>query len=190
MTQWTRRILRRKDGKGTVTDTEDGNDVKATKLMEFIVAAKPTQAKKGLRITFMHDLDQGTIYWLEGRILQRVTKLHRAKRREYTENFIRVGNIRVINTWREDTKPLPVTVCINLTRDVGWTKVSAKALPVGEGSTIEAGPDDIPASKREEEVDKDDEDNASSYKRTPRQVRWKPGPRSHIKKGHRKQLSG
>ena len=74
----------------------------------------------------------------------------------------------MINTWGEDPKPLPVTVCINLTSDVGWTKVSAKALPVGEGSTIEVGPDDIPASKREEEVDKDDENDASSYKETPR----------------------
>ena len=47
MTQWTRRILRRKDGKGTVTDTEDGSDMKANKLMEFIEAATPNLAKKG-----------------------------------------------------------------------------------------------------------------------------------------------
>ena len=52
MTQWTRRILRRKDGKGTVTDTEDGSDVKATKLMEFIEAATPNLAKKGVTIRF------------------------------------------------------------------------------------------------------------------------------------------
>ena len=36
MTQWTKRILRRKGGKGTVTNAEEDSDVKATKLMEFI----------------------------------------------------------------------------------------------------------------------------------------------------------
>ena len=50
VTHWTRRILRKKDGKGTVTDTEDGKDVKATKLMEFIEASEPKQAKIGVKI--------------------------------------------------------------------------------------------------------------------------------------------
>ena len=77
MTQWTRRILRRKDGKGTVTDTEDGSDVKATKLMESIEASAPTQAKKGVNIRFMHDLE-GTVYRLEGVIEERFTKYKKA----------------------------------------------------------------------------------------------------------------
>ena len=68
MTQWTRRILRRKNGKGTVTDADDSNDVKATKLMEFIEASDATKAKKGITIRFMHDLGQGTVYWLEGKV--------------------------------------------------------------------------------------------------------------------------
>ena len=80
MTQWTRRILRRRNGKGTVTDTEDGSDMKATKLMEFIEAAAPTQAKKGLTIRFMHDLGQGTVYWLEGEIEERLTKYKKAQK--------------------------------------------------------------------------------------------------------------
>ena len=73
VTEWTRRILRKKGGKGTITDTEDGNDVKATKLMEFIEAAHPKVAKIGVKIRFMHDLD-GTVYWLEGIIQDRLTK--------------------------------------------------------------------------------------------------------------------
>ena len=59
MTQWTRRILRRKDGKGTVTDTEDGSDVKATKLMAFIEVSAPTQAKKGFTIGSCMTLAKG-----------------------------------------------------------------------------------------------------------------------------------
>ena len=55
--------MRKNDGKGTITDTEDGKDVKATKLMEFIEALHPKEAKIGVKIRFMHDLD-GTVYWL------------------------------------------------------------------------------------------------------------------------------
>ena len=46
MTQWTKKILRRRDGKGTVTNTEEGSDVKATKLMEFNEVTDPSDAKK------------------------------------------------------------------------------------------------------------------------------------------------
>ena len=56
VTQWTRRILRKNDGKGTITDTEDGKEVKATKLIEFIEASHPKEAKIGVKIRFMHDL--------------------------------------------------------------------------------------------------------------------------------------
>ena len=44
MTQWTKKILRRKGGKGTVTNAEDEKDVKATKLMEFIEVTDPKDA--------------------------------------------------------------------------------------------------------------------------------------------------
>ena len=98
---------------------------------------------------------------MEGTIEQRVTKLSKAKRLIFAENFFRIGKIKVINTWREDLKPLPATVCTNLTRHVGWTKASARELPIGEDSTIEIGPNDIPTSKREEEVDENDTDETS-----------------------------
>ena len=49
-------LMRKKDGKWTVTDTEDGKDVKVTKLMDFIEASEPKQAKTGVKIRFMHDL--------------------------------------------------------------------------------------------------------------------------------------
>ena len=62
MTQWKKRILRRKNGKGTVTVADDDNEVKATKLMEFIEASDAKEAKKGITIRFMHDLDQGTVH--------------------------------------------------------------------------------------------------------------------------------
>ena len=36
MTQWTKKILTRKGGKGTVTNAEEDNDVKATKLWNLL----------------------------------------------------------------------------------------------------------------------------------------------------------
>ena len=147
MTQWTKKILRRKGGKGTVTNAEDEKDVKATKLMEFIEVTDPKEAVKGLQIRFMCNHGEGTVYWLEGTVEQRLTKLTKAKRLKYSEKFFPIGKIKVINTWGEDPKPLPETVCTNLTGNVGWTKASARELPVGEESTIKIGPDDIPTSK-------------------------------------------
>ena len=62
MSQWKKKILSRKNGKGTVTEANDDNEVKATKLMEFIQASDVKEAKKGITIRFMHDLGQGTVY--------------------------------------------------------------------------------------------------------------------------------
>ena len=90
MPQWTKRILRRKGGKGTGTDAAEDSDVKAPRLMEFIEVSDPRDAKAGLRIQFMHD---------EGTIEQRITKLPRAKRLKYTENYFRIGQIKILNTW-------------------------------------------------------------------------------------------
>ena len=52
----------------------------------------------------------------------------------------------------DDTKPLPATVCTNLTWNVGWS-IATAVLPTDENSAIEIRPSDIPTSKREEEVD-------------------------------------
>ena len=147
MTQWTRRILRKKDGKGTVTDTEDGSDMKATKLMEFIDASAPNQAKKGVTIRFMHDLGEGTVYWLEGDIEERITKYNKARKLKFAENFFRIGKLKIVNTWGDDSKPLPATVCTNLTWNVGWS-IATAVLPTDENSAIEIRPSDIPISKK------------------------------------------
>ena len=153
MPQWTERILRRKGGKGTVTDAAEDSDVKAPKLMEFIEVSNPKDAKAGLKIQFMHDGGEGTIYWLEGRIERRITKLSRAIKLKYAKNYFIVGELRVLSTWGEEPKPLPDKVCTNLTGNVCWTKLTetSNRLPVGKKSVIEVDLNEIPTSKREEE---------------------------------------
>ena len=146
--------MRRRNGKGTVTNTEEGSDMKSTKLMEFIEASAPSQAKKGVKIRFMHDLGEGTVYWLEGDIEKRLMKYTKAQKLKFAENFFRIGKLKIVNTGGNDPKPLPATVCTNLTWNVGsgWTKVTA-VLPTDKNSAREIRPSDIPISKREEEVD-------------------------------------
>ena len=41
------RILSRKDGKGTVSDNKENEKVKLTRVLEYIPARKPEQAKIG-----------------------------------------------------------------------------------------------------------------------------------------------
>ena len=41
--------------------------------------------------------DEGLFYWLEGKILQRVTKASRTKRLKYAENYFNIGELRVIS---------------------------------------------------------------------------------------------
>ena len=79
--------MRRRDGKGTVTNAEEGSDVKATKLMDFIEVTEPSEAKKGITIRFMYDLGEGTVHWLEGEIEQRITKISKARKLKFTKSF-------------------------------------------------------------------------------------------------------
>ena len=108
----------------------------------------------------MHDLGQGTVYWLEGKIEERLTKYKKAYRLKFTENFFRIGSLKVINSWGDDPKPLPATVCSNLTSNVGWS-MGTEVLPTDDNSAIEIKPGDIPISKKEEEVVQDDGDETA-----------------------------
>ena len=63
------RILSRKDGKGTVSDDKENEKVKLTKVLEFVPAKKPEQAKTGEVIRFMHNPENGlSAYWMQGEI--------------------------------------------------------------------------------------------------------------------------
>ena len=93
--------------------------MKAPKLIAFIPVTDPKIAKASLTIRFMHDVpdkDGGTVYWLEGKIEKRITKLSRDKKLRYVENHFRVGELDIVSKWGEPKRPLPKSVCTNLTR--------------------------------------------------------------------------
>ena len=122
MPQWTKKILRGKKGEiGTITDATEGSEGKVSKLLDFIEVPDPKVAKAGEIVRFMHDAseDEGLLYWLEGKILQRVTKASRAKRLKYAENYFNIGELRVISVWGKETKPLPSSVCTNFAPKFG-----------------------------------------------------------------------
>ena len=56
------RVLSRKDGKGTVSDKIGNEKVELTKLLEFIPARKPEQAKIGEVVRFMHNPGNGRLW--------------------------------------------------------------------------------------------------------------------------------
>ena len=101
----------------------------------------------------MHDAkeDEGLFYWLEGKILQRVTKASRAKKLKYVENYFNIGELKVISIWGKETKPLPSSVCTNLAPNLGWTMLTETdkgSLAVGEEATIELDLATVPTSGR------------------------------------------
>ena len=106
-----------------IGDVTEDSDIKVPKLLEYIEITDPKAAKTGETVRFMHDAKEkdGLFYWLEGKMIQRVTKACRSKRVGYSENYFNVGEIRVISDWGKETKPLPSSVCRNLAPNLAWT---------------------------------------------------------------------
>ena len=47
-----------------MTNAKDDDEIKVTKVLEFIPATKPQDAKEGRTIRFMHNPGDGSVYWL------------------------------------------------------------------------------------------------------------------------------
>ena len=61
------KFLSRKDGKNTVSDNKDNEKVKLTRVLEFVQARKPEQAKLGEVVRFMYYPGDGlAAYWMQG----------------------------------------------------------------------------------------------------------------------------
>ena len=98
MAQWgIFKILNRKDGKGIVTNAKDDEEIKVTKVLEFIPATKPQDAKEGVTIRFMHNPGDGSVYWLQGTLEKRMNKYEVAKKSGWTRNRFRVGRLSIGN---------------------------------------------------------------------------------------------
>ena len=63
-------LIYEKRRRGTATDEAEESDFNTPRSTEFIGTPDPTEAKTGLRIQFIYDDKEGTVYWLEGTIEQ------------------------------------------------------------------------------------------------------------------------
>ena len=69
------RILSRKDGKSMVSNDKDNEKAKLTRILEFVPARKPEQAKIGSIVRFMYNPGDGqSAYWLQGTLGPRLDK--------------------------------------------------------------------------------------------------------------------
>ena len=73
--------------------------------MEFIPAANVNDTKEGKIVRFMHNMGDGTVYWLQGTVEKRLTKYKIAKECKFVKNFCRIGSLRVISYWGKNRNP-------------------------------------------------------------------------------------
>ena len=111
------RILSRKDGKGTISDNKDNERIKLTKVLEFVPARKPEQAKVGELVRFMHNPGNGhSAYWMQGKLDKRVDKYEVARQSGFKRNRFKVKELAVINHWGE-LGDIPETLTVNLSKN-------------------------------------------------------------------------
>ena len=95
---WRKRILRIKDGKQIEND--DPRDEEASiRILDELSPPSEDDIKtlrKGVRVQFYHYTGETTDgLWLEGEILQRVTKKDEAKRNNFSINWFNVGELNL-----------------------------------------------------------------------------------------------
>ena len=94
------KFLSRKDGKNTVSDNKDNEKVKLTRVLEFVQARKPEQAKLGEVVRFMYYPGDGTAaYWMQGMLAHRLDKYKVAKASNFTRNCFKVKQLKVVTCW-------------------------------------------------------------------------------------------
>ena len=119
------RFLSRRDGKNTISTNESNEKVKQTRLLEFVQARKPEQAKIGEIVRFMYyepgypDGDAAA-YWMQGKLKNRLDKYNKAKASKFTRNCFKVEQLEVIFCWGK-LGTIPETVTVNLSKSTVWS---------------------------------------------------------------------
>ena len=152
MSQWTKKILNRKNGKGTVTNAKDDDEVKVTRVLEFIPATSQCDAKEGKTVRFMHKIGTESVYWLQGTLEKRMTDYKNVRESGWMKNRFRTGSLSIISYWG-DQKPLPETLLINLTPNAAWSVGTEIDLPTlkDDDLALEIEPGDIPNDNNEDD---------------------------------------
>ena len=95
------KMLSRKDGKGMISDNKGAEKIKVTKVLEFVPARRPEDAKIGEVVRFMHNPGNGlSAYWVQGTLDKRIDKYETARSNKFTKNRFKVRNLSIINHWK------------------------------------------------------------------------------------------
>ena len=88
-----------------VSDDKDSEKVKFTKVLEFVPARKPEQAKLGEVVRFMYNPgNDQSAYWMQGTLEKRLDEYEVAKESNFTRNFFKVNKLSIVTYWGERAK--------------------------------------------------------------------------------------
>ena len=115
------RILSRKDGKSMVSNDKDNEKAKLTRILEFVPARKPEQAKIGSIVRFMYNPGDGqSAYWLQGTLGPRLDKYKVAQKSGFKRNRFTATKLAVVKCWGENGV-ISETVTVNLSKTTAWS---------------------------------------------------------------------
>ena len=123
MPSWKKRFLRIKDGEQTTSD-DPQDEESSIRLLDKL--SPPTEEdlaalKRGVRIQFYHYIENSTDgFWMEGTILQRVTKKEQAIRTKFSTNWFNVGDLKPLVYLGSASGKIPSSISINLSRYHCW----------------------------------------------------------------------
>ena len=99
----------------------ENGKVRLTKLLEFLPARKPEQARIGEVVRFMYSPGNSrSAYWMQGELEKRVDKYAVAKESGFTRNRFMVKNLTIINCWG-NMRTIPEKLTINLSKNTAWS---------------------------------------------------------------------
>ena len=114
------RILSRKDGKSMVSNDEVSEKTKLTKVLEFVPARKPEQAKIGEIVRFIYNPGDGhSAYWLQGTLEKRLDKYSVARASKFRKKRFRINKLKIVNYWGKKGT-IPDAVAVNLSKNTVW----------------------------------------------------------------------
>ena len=80
-----------------ISENEGNDKIKVTKVLEFVTARRPEDAKIGEIVRFMYNPGNGlSAYWLQGTIKERVDKYKDAKDSKFRRNRFKVEKLSII----------------------------------------------------------------------------------------------
>ena len=126
---WKKRILRIKDGKQVKNDDPCDEEASIRILDELVPPSEDDikTLKKGVRVQFYHYTGETTDgLWLEGDILQRVTKKDEAKRSNFSNNWFNIGKLTLIANLGITADSIPAKISVNLAKNKCWKIASNK----------------------------------------------------------------